>query len=524
MKVLKKIIISIVSIVMVVLVCASLIISSAYDTSNNSNADINNNPKDITTLINDYAVDALDNTVSTNQIGLHLTENNTNYLLSSIRNMINIPYITISAIYAIYNDDGSVSFEAPILAVGFPSCVKGKIGITLNDEGSLQIDIYSISIGRLTTTSFILKTLLKIFVNLDDITKSLKENGIYVTLKENDGTYSAIMNKSQMKETISVLLNVDGIDDLLNAIIETVVGDTELFNLLFNDNGYIGVDVNLVKMTYNGLLSNDLYKGSNNINTVKEQIVTLFNNKDINYENLSVAFDYLVRGYDSLEDNYKEIIDTLSFTSIGINNNKEYEGIVSRSKITMLKIILDAISPDISNIVNIIFKGYYDVTISEDNLNDLLNEIAFIGTSFAFIDESSKVANITISSLYSELLDEKLNMYLVVDINGKYINALVKASVVENKDALVSLSVDSLYLGEKEVNQVARTYLLNYLEVALANEEYLSVDSSKNMLLLDLTPYIEQSFFKSLISAGLSKISVTVSSKNDGKLILRLAK
>ncbi|MBP5648635.1 MAG: hypothetical protein J6X29_01345 [Clostridia bacterium] len=519
MKLALKIVFSVIGGLLLLTIATVVVIGiNIYDETDNSSAEIVSSEKVIGEVLSDYMTEALSKSTTEHEVALVMSEEETNYLLNAIRKEISIPFLNIKAMYAIYNDNSTVTFEAPFSFFGFRSVLKGDADLTLSREGTLMLSLNEISIGKLKSTDFLVKFFLG-FINTEDISKALAENGIHMDMTLSEGKLTAKMDKDNLIETVESIAGESG--KLFGAILGISLGNSELFEIKFNDDDVIGAVLHLNDLKCNESIPFDLETGTENMTIVKEKIVSLIRLGTVNYENVSLVADFLVRGYDALDDEAKDKIDKMDFSSIGITHARFYDGIVERSALTMAKIFLEAAVPD-AGLVTIIARGYYDITISESSFNELLNSLPFIGTSFAF-SSSDKCAAITISSMFAEFRDDELSLKLIADINGENCICEVSAIRQDNKDAVLELRITSMNLGRIEVSKADRTKLLEYLEGVLG-ADYLKIDAEGQVLTLDFTEYLNSSFFGTVISNGLNKQSVHLSSENGGKLIVRLSK
>lgn len=522
MKKIFKLIFVLIGILLLLAIVTVVVIGiSIWDTTDRSDPEILENPRDLTELINEYAYDAVNRAKATEQISLLLTEKQLNTVLEAVRKEISIPLLKIRSLYAIYNEDGTVSLEGPISFFGFKSLIRAQLSIELDADGTILLDVSDIGLGHLGTNNFIVKNLVIRNIRTDKIEQSLSEAKIYLTLDMSEGIVHASMSKAQTEKTVAELLP-DETKDLVGAIADEVLGNEELFRLYFNDDAVIGAKVYLHELRYTQALKYPLGNSRRDMNDVKADMSTLIGEGIVNCENASTVLDFLVRGYEALPEEEQKVISSLSFLSVGIRNAKDYNGIVNRSDLTMLKVFMDAAVTDPGSLVTIVTKGYYDITVTEENLNELLSSLDFIGTSFGFI-KGQETAAISIVSLYADLSDDALTVYLVLDVDGICVYCTASASTEENRDALVTLRIDSLKLGTMAVTDEARHGLLQYLSKVL-EVDFLSVDPDHETMSLDFSAYLKGTFIEYLQSQNFANVSVALKSSNGGEIAIRLSK
>ncbi len=496
-----------------------------YDKTDNSNKEITDQQFDTTELLYAYIENSLEETDSNAKVELLLNEYKVNCLLQSIVQKINIPVVEIKSMYSIYNEDGSVSFEAPIKALFFNSCVKGKLDIKVSDDGTLSVILSSIGLGKLGTDSKLVKALVFGFVNTKKIEKQLSEKGTDVNIEKNSDNITISVTKENLSKIIENSVK-DETQYLIKALIDEFLGNNKVFDFKFNDEDVIGAILYLETLKHDGTLTNDLEKTTVTLEDVKNKSITLIENDVMNYKNSSIVFDYLVRGYEKLNDKQKAVIDPLDFSSIGITSNSMYPGIIERSSLTMAKIFLEAFSINPLEYANYILGGYFDMSIRDTSLSELFNSFGFIGTSMAFIDEE-KIAYFTIESLYTEITDNTMDVYMVINVNGYEINAHITATEKTSNGALLTLKINTIKLGSEELSESVKNNILKFLEGTIAKEniDYLKVDAQEETISLDFSNYLDgEEFYQYLISQGLNKISFVLSNDNNGELIIRFSK
>ncbi len=523
MKTLLKAIGIAISTILILLVAIVITIGvMIHDTNDNSNGDIIQNPRETQELLNEYLVDAFKDSKEDERVDLLLSEYEVSYILDSIKTIINVPFLNVKSIYAIYNSDGSVTVEGPISFFGFKSVIRGSLDIKLEGDGSFIVTISNIGAGKLDVSSKVLRALALNKKSIEKTEENLKENGIFVKLSVDDTKLKIEATKEEINKTIDSLLKTDE-KYLYTAIVNEILGKDELLKLYFNDESKIGVQVFLNELKNTISLDCDIENDSLNMGMVKENALILLKEGVMDYKNSSVVIDFLVRGYEPLNDSEKEIVDSLDLSSIGINKANTYKGIIYKSSLTMAKIFLDASIQDPLKWGEYLIRGYYDITINEKNLNELFNSLSFIGTSFSFASKDD-LAYITISNLITDMSDETLDAYMVLDVNGYYAMAKVHAIVLSNEDSMLTLKIESVSLGENDIESSSKDSLLKYLSSVLKEEKFIGIDADNSTMSLDFSSYIEGSFFEFLINGGLSRISIHLSNDNNGELVLRFSK
>ena len=125
MKLALKIVFSVIGGLLLLTIATVVVIGiNIYDETDNSSAEIVSSEKVIGEVLSDYMTEALSKSTTEHEVALVMSEEETNYLLNAIRKEISIPFLNIKAMYAIYNDNSTVTFEAPFSFLVLEACLK----------------------------------------------------------------------------------------------------------------------------------------------------------------------------------------------------------------------------------------------------------------------------------------------------------------------------------------------------------------------------------------------------------------
>lgn len=490
--------------------------ANTIDNTNNMNQEIIHDNKPTNILLNEYLSNSLENTKENHKVSFLLSEYQLNSIIYSVLSKIDISDFHVKAVYSIFNSDGTILIEAPVGYQSISSCVKANVEIS-EDNGNIVIVVKNISIGKLSTDSFIVKNFILPNINIKNLEDSLKQDSIDISFDKT--TYELTINITKDKISNLILSSMgEDYNSLFNVLLTEIVGKNEYLDFQFNENSKLGFELYL-----DDFISQykSLYNMESKINDVKNKISTLLNNEVISINDASLLFDYLVRGYEAMKEENQTKISSLDLSSIGINDVTTYEGIISRSELTMATIFVSNI-PNISDIAQIILDGSYDIDISEAKLNEILNSLDFIGTSFAFT--STHTNYIMIKSMYAEILDDKLNLHLIVDFNGCEISIDVDTSSNPIQGLQMSLNVQKINLGQLEMQESSKLDLLNFLHGMLKDSDidYITINPEESTILLDFTNYLDEKYASLLEHLGNQKM--ILSSSDEGKIIIRLFK
>lgn len=389
----------------------------------------------------------------------------------------------------------------------FKSVITAQLEFTLTDD-SLAIKMNNAKLGKINFTS-IGKSFLK---NIDEtqIENILEDKGIYLDLNLND--LSVLMTFDNIKNTIVHSIK-DGNRDLVLLLFDVFISDDDLMQLILGENDLIGAILNLDVAEYKGnedLQLNYQYDFSG----CKLLTETLLKNNIIDYSQVSIVYNFLVRGYKKLSDEEKQKIDTIDLSSISITKKEDYKGIINRSEATLNNYFLSIFeNKSILECAAILTNG---ITISDQFLTSVLQTFEFIGMSYAFSDYDNNVGYFTIEQVNLICEDQFIDLILVVDINGIqiYLEASFNCLDSNSKGLKINGEIDKISIGQYELKEFQKDELLDYLNFMFTDLSWISVSKENKTLQLDFsnamaTVITSNSNISSLLSNSIHSITDT---------------
>ena len=480
MKALKRIFLVLGIIIFLVLALTCFSVYILYDNS------VKDNPyKDVQTDFN-YEINSLISyslvdTKTTGIVDASVNEDKINILLASLSNTLNKEFkekVNINGFNLSIKDENKMEISIYFKVLGFPSSLKG--GFTLIDnDNDIILQINDASVGKITSNNKKIGNLLKTFVSDKKIKESLKDKGIIIDIKIDELKIS--LNKKDIPSMIENTLKDDPNKDLYSTLVEMIF-DNNLINIV-SSNHEIGIDANLQKLSYDSFKFYDL-PYSYDYESIKTKTEILLNSKIINYENCGKVFDYLVRGWEKVsknddEKNY-EFIKSLDLSSIGITNNTLYKGIISMPKKSMAQIIANQ-TPSLKDILN----PALDIKIYESDFNAILLNTGVIGISYAFArceDDLYKISYLYVESLYTKIVDDRLDIIITININGKQIALMCTLNTSGSSGLTINTLVNGIDLGEISLNDNQIKSILSYLNNIMQDEEWFIVDKDNSKI------------------------------------------
>lgn len=480
MKIFKIILILLLSLLGIVIIGGGILVILVYDNSYKENPyqDYNN---DLDYEVNSLISNAIKDTKETKMVDASIDEERINYLLQALINTLNKEFgneVNIKGANVEIKENDSTLISIHFNVLGFPSSLKGDFTLK-DDNNTIYFQINNASIGKINASRNTMGSLAALFIRDKEIQKDLEKKGIKIDVNVHQLKVS--LNKDDVPGMINEMMKDDPNNELYAALVD-IVFENELIKIIAT-NHELGADANLTKLAYDSTKFYDIPYNFD-YEDIKSKTEQLLNNNIIDYKNCGLVFDYLVRGYERVtkkdEENKYGFIKDLNLTSIGIYSNTTYDGILEMPKRSMLEIlttqapsILDLLSPSI------------DFKIYEADFNTILFNTNVVGISYAFAREENnqyKVSYLYVESLYTNITDDKLEIIITLNING-YSIALKCTSNASGSDGLaISTDVSAVDLGEISLTDDQIKAILNYLNTALAEEEWINTDSANKRI------------------------------------------
>ncbi|MDD4056226.1 MAG: hypothetical protein WC929_03935 [Bacilli bacterium] len=422
-----------------------------------------------------YAIgESIKDTENTNIIDITLDEKELNYLLNAMlresKAEIDTAPLEIDYIYTTIDEESGLNVFIPARVFFIRTVVKTAVKITQIDQ-EITIELVDLKIGRISFASKLAKKVMGINTIETEIKKTLANNGVEAEVDLENFTFT--ITTSQLQNIILDALKEDDNVDLYKTVFSMFFMEDNVININFGLDNKAGITLNLQKMGYNE--SND---GEDDIDYDISSIVakaeTMLNNKALSEKDLAAAFRYLLIGYDRIKDEELVVINKIDFSSIGITNRSNYQGIIPQEEFAMVDVFNSITLADL--LAN---PGWFTVRITEADLNKIFLGMDLVGTAFAFPyleAEVYHVSYIVLSSFYVDIFNDMIEIKLVLDVNGKETIIKTTFTGTKNQDLLIELDFTELNLGQIAGTEADRTNILTYLSGVLENETWLEFD------------------------------------------------
>ncbi len=446
------------------------------DSTNNTPEDIKNNPMEIEEVFHKDAYKGLNN--NNYKIDFTLNDYELNELFYNIATKVVIPNVTFNGCYVSFLDDGTMHLELNAKVFTFNTRIQGNL--YLEDDGSNYC--FTLKQGYLGNLEILNNPITKYAVSKMDVSSLenyFKEKEITCEIDKANLCFK--FNKDSLIKLILNSTDDEKTKALLNLLTTLLMEHEEIFTLELGKNKKVGFSINYETLLYKESLDGAISYPLNIDSSIKNNVLTSFNQGIATYSNLSSVLTYYINGYNNCTDNVKEDIDNTSLS-------KTNEGI----KQTHSRILSDYITYDYSSLITDIAKGQLNINLTKDNFDSIFGSMEFIGTSIAFTNKSD-IAYIEVESLHTLFGDGTFQITLVVSINGNRISIVGDFNELPSQNYKINAKLNSLRIGSLSLNASEQEEVLNYLQVVTSEEEYLSFDAQNKVLTFDLSSTFDDS-------------------------------
>ena len=477
-KIIKLIFILLFVLILAVGVCFVLTI----DKSDINNPDVLNSDKESIEVINNELYEGTKDVKTTSKANVLFSEVELESLVYPILKGIKIqnPSFEFTGVnFDVKNSEYSIMVSCS--ALGFYKTV-AKLKIEFkNENDSFIIKFDEVKLGKLGLTG--IGKLIVGFVNEEKLVKSLEDSGIYASVDLNKLMVS--MSYSQIESTLSDKME-DGTSDLASLLIDIFLKNNDILKFNFGEDDLLGVKLNLENTKYDNTKHGELTY-SYDFTDISNKCKSLLNEKKISVNELDPTFNYLVRGYDFIEEETQNKIVNIDYSSIGITNNRTYEGIIDRSDLSLQGYIGGLfVGKTALEILPMMTGG---LMISDDFLNGIFQSQKFVGFSYAFNNYNNDVGYLVIESLALTCIDQRIKIDLIANINGLRMCIEIDADALDDsaEGLVINCGVRSILIGSIDLTDDEKTKLMKFLEGVFEEIDWIGVNVEKNELQLDFS-------------------------------------
>ncbi len=411
-------------------------------------------------------------TSTSNEMDIALSEDNMNYLLHAASGKINLGKLKVKNIYMTYDSDTNYTIYMPCEFLMIKSCVYASCTIKyIETTDVVDMKINKINVGKLDTNNFIIKN----FV-LPNIDESSFEN----MFKNLDLNVKCNIDKTGFDIKIPSR-------DILNKLTSSI-NSNELFSVLFdtlNSQKKIGysftkTNIGLSADVSKAISTNPTDSIESSLVSVKANMQTLVNSKVVNNDNASIVFNYLVNGYEMLNENDKAVVKKIDFSSIGITsaNVESYPGVISRSD--------DHVTFDIDFVraMEYLTNREFTLQVHEETINHEIEKNKCVGLSSAVLNlNADAYSYLVVEDINTKIHDNYLDIVILLDVNSKETEVSIKLNKVSGEGKLVT-NIDEITIGDLKVSETKYDTILKFVKDNV-DLKYLSVDLENKQIILD---------------------------------------
>ena len=477
-----KFILKVVLILFVILIIAlGVFVFMLYD-NNFSEPDYLKDSSEVEFIMNDFISKGLEDSKVDKKVDIVLSEEELSVILKTISNEINktASGITIKTAYVDVTEAKTVNFISYFAVLGFNSSLKGDFDYDIIDK-NIVFNIKKISVGNVEFRASYLSSL-----DLNSYLKEeLKDSWIKISVDSNGLTISISLDS-----LVDSLKEENNIKDkeLFQALLSLVIRNEDIIKVT-ESNSDIGINIDLEYLNYDNSVDAAL-PYTIDFDDVSRKLEQLLNNNIISIDNINVVGTYLVKGYSKLTDEEKQIIKDIDLSSVGILIKELYQGVIEYEKQTIIDVF--------TNQYTGVFSG---LKLTEKNWNDILLQEDLVGEMYCFARKDNdfyKVTYIAVESLFVDINENKLDLYMTVSVNGESLVLNIAADESETLGLNIEFSINIVRFGTVKLNDDEIKLLLNYLENNI-DEDWIVVNKEANEIDIDFIGVFESSPTLSLI-------------------------
>lgn len=427
---------------------------------------------------NDVLSKGLEKTEETGKMTFGFSEKEINGVLKSFKNDINkkIQGAEVKTMYITVLENNDVIFKTYIDLGGFMTSLTGDFHMALVDN-KMSITVNNVKVGKFNFEKNTVVSLINKVTNGQSLM--------------NDFDIAGLKLSSDL-ESLSIALDIN---DFKKGLLDSVNNDNDtnlyqtMLNILFRaddviglnkESHNIGVDFNLAPFAFNS--NNDVASPYDiDFEDVNEKVEQLWNAKIANKDNSNDIASFLVKGINA-DESILNKVNGLDLSSVGINNNLTYEGIIDLETKEIGDIFSEQLPTSLEELTA--FDGF---KFSEEDWNNIFLKSGAIGQVYTFVREENgeyKSSYIAVESLYMDIIDDHFAIYLQISLNGKslVINFELDSNDVEG--LYIGSSIESMRFGSVSLLEDEITSLLSFMDTSL-NDEWIEIDSENKTMNFD---------------------------------------
>ena len=438
-------------------------------------------------VLNKKLFGAIKDTKTTHKLNIDITQDDFNQILAHTHKSLgsDVKEYVKSLEISIQDNDYHIYFfvHTPVLDT--------KVDLVCafdQDDDNIYLVINDIKAGILGVKHLALFALSKM-VSSDSLTSSLGRSGIHMKADLDAGKFT-YPKKSAREDLISMLGSSDG-SNLASAMYSNIL-NMGLTTVDFKNQLSVAVDLEPISTNEN-FCNNEfvLDEEALGLENAKTNLSTLLKANIVPEEKADTVFEYLMLGYDHLDESEKDYVNNVDMTSIGIANNQLYLGYQPTPA---------GISDQFASIPLSTWSSGGGVLVTEHSINEALHYRDLIGYSVIFTNEGD-VEYITVDNFYINMVNkedkEQMNMVIGMNINGYETSLILENTKTENTQFGMKLQNEGMYFGTKTVDDNLKDFIYDLIADNLPSHHFLSFDG-QGVFTVDFTGYLQDSVIPAL--------------------------
>lgn len=498
MNIKKFILIIIPAFVAMILITAIVLIAKISDSSDVRSEAVIADTVSFESRMSDKLVESLSDTSDTGEINLTFTEEQFNLFMgAAIRKLGNSLIRGASAEIA---DLNSLSVALGVSLPGMNSVIRADILYTETAD-NMVFSLLNIKLGKLKLSPGIAKIIINKFNN----------NLFSFTLSTEDDLLLISISKTELANYLSSLTDEDENLELYRVALKRCLKEEGMLSVKFGTDEEIGADVNLSKLVYNEVRDGEAYSDIT-IADLNSKLALLLNNGALNQETLNTGAKFILMGYQKLSNEEQDVIDNINFSSVGIVNNRYYDGIINYDERTLSSIVVEHLPMVLPLQGEVFFK------VTEDDLNMLVLQSDVIGsvTSYARQTEGGyEVSSIVLESFNADIEDDSIILKFIMSINGKKLIFSAEMHSQPTSITSITLSLGEVRMGSLIATEEEKEAIFGMIDSVFEAQDWIICDQEAKTVTFDFKDSINGNF---LLRTAFSSIGglITTSMVDDG--------
>ena len=451
------------------------------------------------------AVDSLDKSVEDEKLTMVITENDMDNILESALNTTGVKGNFVTKSYVDIKGS-NYTFYVDLDAYVMRSRIKFVTVLRESeDHKTFYFDIKDMAIGQVTGLVTPTKTIVRRFVNEQMVNNVFAQAGLSIKFdKEN---YRLTYSKLDVMTDINKMGGGNNMGLYYNIMQTMVQRDMAEFDV--NSPNFLDVTMDLTELQTNEYVTDDAKHIKVNHEAVttqcKEKLIKLIENHEFDPSQegadakLKVIFGYLFNGgYEKLNEDNKELIDSIDFSIVGIDDVEAYTGFGLSQSDSYLN---DKMKEGLMTYEDLEAHKKNVTILNEEDLNNYIagrNVIGFTTLMHRPDGDKYKLNYVTVDNFYSNIYengDEQIAEFVCkINING-YPTSLTfvsDAQVSDGQDAITfKIREDGIKYGNVAAPELNDQFFSVMADAMNNGDATVSADKENKTITLHFSNIIE---------------------------------